>query len=108
MKTKNIILRVLTPAFLVLALGFFISNDTYQNSHSIESIEQIAFDANNIKSYIWSSGIFNQNLAIQNTPGFEWPKGSGHDAVYTSGLTLAAYVNNQLRMAVVGECREYM
>ena len=62
-------------------------------------IQQVRFDPNNTDTWIYNTGIFNIDLRPPNPPGFQWPKGSGHFAIFTSGLTLAAYVNNQLRVA---------
>lgn len=66
------------------------------------------FQPNNIKTFIKSSGIFNQNTEYQNQPGFEWPAGSGKFLLFTSGLTIAAKVNNELRMAAASYKGEYM
>jgi hypothetical protein len=57
------------------------------------------FDGNNISTYIWPSGIMHQRYSPFNNTGFEWPKGSGKTAIFTEGLTIAAYVNGQFRMA---------
>ena len=57
-----------------------------------------SFIPNNIGTYIWYTGIFNQS-PISNSPGFEWPAGSGETYVFTTGINVAAYYNNQLRMA---------
>lgn len=107
MKTKKIILRVIALAFLVATIGFISNNNADLNSNSKLTIQQVALDGNNIKSFIWDSGILNQNLININQPGFEWPKGTGHFAVFSTGLTLAAYVNNQIRMAVAAWNGEY-
>jgi hypothetical protein len=55
-------------------------------------------NGNNIQSYIAIDGTFNRT---PNSPagGFEWPKNTGKTAVYSSGFNIAAYVNNQLRIA---------
>src|SRR5258706_1560334 len=99
-------------ALFIIALISFLSAGglLYENNSSADNLfitGQVPLDANNIKSYIWNTGVFDQNLAIQNFPGFEWPKGTGHYAVFSSGLTIAAYVNNQLRMASASYQAEY-
>jgi photosystem II stability/assembly factor-like uncharacterized protein len=58
-------------------------------------------DGNNIRSYFWTTGIMNQNPTMINTPGFEWPKGSNKYAIFTSGLSVAGYVNGILKEAMV-------
>lgn len=62
---------------------------------------------NNIAAYIINTGIADQNITINNTPGFEWPKGSEKFAIFTSGLTIAARVNGSLRMAAASYLGEY-
>ena len=57
-----------------------------------------SFEPNNIGTYIWNTGIFNQP-PIANMPSFEWPIGSGNNYVSSSGINVAGYYNNQLRMA---------
>ncbi len=70
-------------------------------SPTLDSNYKIAYlDGNNIKSYFKSSGIMNNNPLTINTPGFEWPKGSNKYAIYTSGLSIAAYVNGVLKEAM--------
>jgi photosystem II stability/assembly factor-like uncharacterized protein len=65
-------------------------------------------NANRIRSFIWNSGVFNQNKFLQNTPGCEWPAGSGKFSIFTTGLTTAAYVNGSLRMASASYVGELM
>jgi hypothetical protein len=61
----------------------------------IESKEK--FNANNISAFVTRNG------RIGRTPsgnaGFEWPKGSGKQAIYQNGLWLAADVGGQIRTA---------
>lgn len=70
-------------------------------------IQQVKFDPNNTETWIYNTGIFNIDLRTANTPGFQWPRGSGKFAVFSSGLTLAAYVNGHLRMASASYKGEY-
>ncbi len=62
-------------------------------------------DGNNIKSYFTSRGVFDRNPYYYR--GFEWPVGSNKYAVYTAGLTVAAYVNNMFRMSAASYLGEY-
>lgn len=57
----------------------------------------ITLDGNNISAWFTKYGVFDQDFRYMNTPGFEWPKGSGKFAVFTAGLSISAYSNNQLR-----------
>jgi len=60
------------------------------------------FSPNRISTFFSSFGTFNNNYSISNFPGFKWPADSNKYAIYTTGLTLAAKVNNQLRMVSNG------
>jgi len=68
---------------------------------------QVSSNGNNISTWIWNTGVFNQDLRTNNTAGFEWPKGSGKFAIFTSGLSMAAFVNGGLRLASVSYNGEY-
>lgn len=86
--------------FLILFLTLFSRLLCADTTFTYPLIKvQVKFAPNNISTWIWNSGIFNQNLQTNNTPGFEWPKGSGKYALFTSGLCIGAYYNNGLRMA---------
>ncbi len=71
------------------------------------SSQRILLNYNNIRTHFVFKGIFNQNTSSANTPGFEWPKGSNKYMVFTTGLTIAAMVNNSLRMAACSYSGEY-
>jgi hypothetical protein len=108
--------KIFTTIVLVLSGCCFIVNSLFGGPCSVPYpflksksfvIQQIPFDPNNINTYIENSGIFNRNIDSVNTPGFEWPAGSGKFAVFTTGLTIGCYVNNNLLMASAsykGEC----
>ena len=68
---------------------------------------RIVFQPNNIRTMFDNTGIFNQNTSITNHPGFEWPAGSNKYAIFTSGLTIAAKINGNLRMAAASYSGEY-
>ena len=70
-------------------------------------IQQVELNPNNISSWFYNTGIFNQDLRAQNHPGLMWPKGSGKYACFTAGLSIGAYVNNQLREAMCSYAGEY-
>ena len=107
MKTLKIFIIIIFFTFCICSSFLFANNKDNKNENSI-TVQQVSLDANNIKSWIWNTGVFDQNSGTANTPGFEWPKGSGHYAIFTAGLTLAAYVNNQLRMAAASYKGEYL
>ncbi len=70
-------------------------------------IQQVQLNANNIASWFYNTGIFNQDLRVANTPGLEWPKGSNKFACFTAGLSMGAYVGNELREAMCSYKGEY-
>ena len=67
----------------------------------------VLLDGNNISAFYNISGIFDRDRRTTNKPGFEWPKGSGKTAVFTAGLCIGAYVNNQLKQASASYVGEY-
>src|SRR5438128_2019747 len=96
---------LIIAGILILFVGINFKENYYQNN--LVSPYYSTLDANNIKSYFWASGIFDQNDSIQNLAGFEWPKGTGKTALFTSGLSISGYVNNQLRLAAASYKGEY-
>ena len=63
-------------------------------------VKRNKLEGNNISAYFQSTGINNQNTITGNTAGFEWPKGSNKYAIFTSGLSISAMVNGNLRQAM--------
>ena len=70
-------------------------------------IQQVCMDANSISSWFINTGVFNQDMRVSNTPGFMWPKGTGKFAIFTTGLCIAAYVNNDLRESMASYKGEF-
>src|SRR5438552_1781762 len=97
---------IIITGVLILFVGINF-NESYNQNNSL-ILNHAILDANNIKSYVWSTGVFDQSAVIQNFAGFEWPKGSGKTAIYTTGLTIGGYVGNQLRMASASYRGEYL
>lgn len=95
------LIEILTFSLLLnfLFTSYGLCNNHNNTSYPSIVIQQVKFDPNNTETWIYNTGIFNQDLRYPNTPGFQWPKGSGKFAIFTSGLTLAAFINSQLRMA---------
>jgi len=69
--------------------------------------EQIRFDANNIDTWIQNTGIFDQDIRTNNTPGFMWPKGQNRFAFFTAGLSIGTYIDGALRLASCSYKGEY-
>ncbi|MFC2092648.1 T9SS type A sorting domain-containing protein [Bacteroidota bacterium] len=84
----------------------FVSVNTSQTS-DVVIIQQVLFDPNNISTYIYNKGIFNQDLSLTNTPGFQWPITSGKFACFTAGLCLSAKITEELRQAMASYWGEY-
>lgn len=68
---------------------------------------QLPLDANTTSTWIWNTGVFNQDMRTTNTPGLMWPKGSNKFAIFTSGLTIGTYMNGNLRLATASYAGEY-
>lgn len=68
---------------------------------------QVILNANNISTWVQNTGTFNIDIRTNNTPGFEWPMGSGKFAVFTTGLSMGTYINNELRLATISYSGEY-
>ncbi len=110
--SKKILL--LTGVIILLILNNIYSNpkinilnNSYPGIFPSLLREQARLDANNIDSWIVSSGIFDHDIRTSNTPGFMWPKGTNRFAFYTAGLSIAAYIEGQLRMATCTFIGEY-
>jgi len=99
MKTQKLISGFL----LVISVLFMFSKDV--KSQFI--VTQKLFDPNNAAAYFNNRGVFDQNISTLNTPGFIWPKGSVKHAIFTTGLCIAAKVNDSLRMAMASYGGEY-
>ncbi len=68
---------------------------------------QGTLNANNISTYVWNTGVFNQDLLHFDFPGFNWPKGQPTFAIFTTGLTLGAMYQGALRLATASYIGEY-
>src|SRR5690606_3832796 len=69
--------------------------------------EFVSLDGNNISAPFINTGIFDQNITVNNFPGFEWPKGTDKYAIFTAGLTMGAYINGSFKMAAALYLGEY-
>jgi hypothetical protein len=81
---------------LIVGLIFILNGNLF----SQVVIQRVLLNGNNISAYFQNTGIFNQNTAATNSPGFEWPKGSNKFAFFTAGLCIAAKVNGQLAQSM--------
>lgn len=68
---------------------------------------QVNLNANNISSWVQNTGTFDQDIRTNNTPGFEWPKGSGKFAIFTAGLCIGTYINGNFRLGNASYNGEY-
>ena len=83
-------------------------NKNMNNSNIRSSVlQQVGLSANNISSFYYNNGTFNQDKRTANTPGLEWPKGSGKFACFTAGLSIAAINNGVLKEASCSYSGEY-
>jgi hypothetical protein len=64
-------------------------------------------EGNTIRTCFSYRGIFNNNTQFTNTPGFEWQINSNKYAIFTTGLSISAIVNGELRQAMCSYLGEY-
>ena len=64
-------------------------------------------EGNTIRTCFSYRGIFDNNTQFTNSPGFEWFINSNKYAIFTSGLSIAALVNGELRQAMCTYTGEY-
>jgi len=91
----------------VFAIAVVIFLFSFSNLFPQFVIQRVNLNQNNVNAYFQNTGIFNQNTASNNTPGFEWPKGSNKFAIFTTGLTIAGYINSQFAMTAASYSGEY-
>jgi hypothetical protein len=84
-----------------------IGNNPSKLSPSTVVIQRLFLSANNVNAIFQNTGIFNQNTTSGNTPGLEWPKGSGKFACFTSGLCIGCGINGQYAQVMASYKGEY-
>ena len=82
-------------------------NTAFGQYQGVFESKQMKLDGLNISTLISNRGIFNQDITMNNFPGLEWPKGGMKYALFTSGITIATYINNSLKMASNSWTGEY-
>lgn len=115
MNRKIELLKTIT--LLLIAMMFVTSTAIGQRSVKIIPpgsfnpstlvLQRVNLNANNISSYFQNTGIFDQNTLIGNSPGFQWPKGSGRYAMYTAGLSIGCGINGQYAQVMASYKGEY-
>ncbi|HEX2788780.1 MAG TPA: T9SS type A sorting domain-containing protein [Ignavibacteria bacterium] len=90
---------------IILILAYFIF--TFPLAAQIVVVQRVNLQANNLNAVFQNTGIFNQNTALQNQPGCEWPIGSGNHLCFTTGLTMAAMINDSLAYTCASYRGEY-
>jgi hypothetical protein len=83
------------------------SSTPYSLNPNTVVIQRIYMSANNIASYFQNTGIFDQNTTSGNSPGLEWPKGSGKFAGFTAGLSIGCGINGQYAQVMASYKGEY-
>lgn len=111
--------HILSSLIMLLALHFFFVNSSLAASNNKQAKSKsfqpqgittrgdyALFDVNAISTYVRNNGSFNRDPATGNS-GFEWPKGTGHTAIYASGIWLGGLVEDTARVAVAEYSEEY-
>jgi hypothetical protein len=106
--------KIITGLLLVLFLSSSIifsqpSNKSLKQSDFFKNhltstpliIDSKKLDANSISAWINNDGEFFSESAVTG-PGFEWPKGSGLHAIFSSGIWLGAKIQDCVRVAAAG------
>jgi len=91
---KNLLISIFIASAIFIFIGLSEINSK-ENSLSF-SIKKI--DANNVNTTIINNGSLDRNIS-NTSAGFEWLKGSGKYAVYSSGLWLSCKVNDSIRVS---------
>jgi photosystem II stability/assembly factor-like uncharacterized protein len=105
---KSLVILTLFKGFAVGSNGTILKCE-FPNTANDTTVKWALLDGNNISAVFNSSGIIDQNMQVANVPGFEWPKGSNKYAIFSSGLSMSAMVNGNLRQAICsykGEFRQ--
>lgn len=71
------------------------------------AIQRVRLDPNQIGAWFDNTGIMDQDTRSNNTPGLEWPKGSGKFANFTAGLSIACLINGNLAQVMGSYSGEY-
>jgi len=79
--------------------GWIAGNNGVILKTETRSIPSGKIDGNNISTWFAQDGNFNLDR-INYSSGFEWPKGSGKKARYSSALCIGAIVNNDTLVAI--------
>jgi hypothetical protein len=111
MKNKVLILLLLTAA---AAVSFNINEEdplkkikAVNSDYSSVAVDSKKMDANSISAWYRNNGSFNRDPFNSNA-GFEWPKGSGKTARYTSGIWLGCISGNDTLTAVAEYSYDYL
>ena len=79
----------------------------YSPNKSPDVLGYAFLNVNNISAYFWTTGIFDQNMNLQNAAGLYWPTGSSKTACFTAGLSLACFINGQLAESMASYTGEF-
>ena len=106
LKIKNF--KMKSYVLLLLLIFIFFSQTvsfsaSFNSSSPVLTVQYKSLNANNINSFVYNTGVFNQDFRTGNSPGFEWPKGSNKFAIFTSGISIAAYVRGSDGVLRLGE-----
>ncbi len=102
-------MKIILFIFVLYVSADTLANNTGPNYSLPYAVirTQAILNANNISTWVQNTGTFNNDIRTNNTPGFEWPKGSRKFAVFTTGLSMGTYINNELRLATISYHGEY-
>ncbi len=102
MKTISQISLVVILSIISFGVNASIIRGNIYHSSTVSEkavIQQVGLSPNNISTFFYNSGLFNADLRFANAAGFEWPKGSGKFACFSSGLTIMTKIDGVLKAA---------
>jgi len=110
----------LLSSFVLIIMGFsflaLMNDEPNGNMNSLHKISPInknnlilqsrKLDTNNISAWFTNNGNFNRDPLTGNA-GFEWPRGTGYNARFSSGLWMGCVVGNDTLTAVAKYTYDY-
>jgi hypothetical protein len=96
--------------FLLMLLLFHIPLWNQSYDYRYKNLDVKRFDGNSIRAKVSNYGYLFEEiwwLGSDLDPGFEWPMGSGINAMYYTGICLAAKVDGEIRANIAGESSTY-
>lgn len=94
-------IQVNAVVFLLMLLLFHIPLWSQDYDYRYRNLDVKRFDANSIRAKVTNYGsLFNLSWGSEEDLGIEWPRGSGINAIYYTGICFAAKVDGEIRATI--------